>query len=161
MGIAIGAAVVVIAMIVGGVLIMKKSGNESVPVADSLPAAPAPVEQAPADTPADQAYSEPGFEGAAPESGMPPPTTETVPMAMPATSPPPEAAADRAAVATDAAAQQILAQGKACMTRKQYDCAIANAKSVLLIAPGNADALALHKQAQDAQRKALSEIIIE
>lgn len=137
-------------MIVGGVLILRKSGDDSGPVAESVPAAPPPVEQAPAEVPVEQATIETAPAELAPESGAPP-----------VAEPVPEPAADRAAAAADAAVLQILAQGKACMTRKQYDCAIANAKSVLLIAPGNADALALQKQAQDAQRKALSEIRIE
>ncbi len=60
-----------------------------------------------------------------------------------------------------AAVASILAQGKSCMDDQKYDCAIASAKNALKLAPDNAAALALLKQARDAQQQALSNIQIQ
>ena len=60
-----------------------------------------------------------------------------------------------------AAVASILTQGKSCMDDQKYDCAIASAKNALKLAPDNAAALALLKQARDAQQQALSNIQIQ
>lgn len=54
----------------------------------------------------------------------------------------------------------ILGDGENCMTKKNYDCAITNAKSALRIDPNNEKAKDLQRRADAAQRRAINSIVI-
>lgn len=75
--------------------------------------------------------------------------------------PPPKPAADGADSALNRIIDDTLAAATQCMNRKKYDCAIANADTVLRMAPANQRANSLKRQAKAAQDKALSDIQIE
>jgi hypothetical protein len=54
----------------------------------------------------------------------------------------------------------MLSDASTCMASKRYECAITNAKSVLRLDPGNADAAQLQQRATAAQNQALQSISI-
>ena len=56
---------------------------------------------------------------------------------------------------------KILENGKACLNRKDYSCAIAKSESALEIIPDNEAALALKKEAREAIRKLKASITIQ
>lgn len=56
---------------------------------------------------------------------------------------------------------ETLEEGRRCLGRKKYDCAIAAASAVLRVDPSNATALALKEKAQAEQQKALDAIAIQ
>jgi serine/threonine protein kinase len=58
-------------------------------------------------------------------------------------------------------AAAALEDGEKCLRSKQYDCAIANANAALRAEPANQRARRLKGEAEEAQRRALSEIRIE
>jgi hypothetical protein len=58
-------------------------------------------------------------------------------------------------------AAAALEDGEKCLRSKQYDCAIANANAALRAEPANQRARRLKGEAEEAQRRALSEIKIE
>ena len=62
---------------------------------------------------------------------------------------------------TAASVRQLLADGEACFTRKQYSCSIANATNALQIQPGNPAATRLKARAEAAQTDALNNIKLE
>lgn len=76
------------------------------------------------------------------------------PAFKPATSTAPAPNANKAAIA------DMLSDANACMASKRYECAITNAKSVLRLDPGNADATRLQQRATAAQNQALQSISI-
>jgi hypothetical protein len=51
--------------------------------------------------------------------------------------------------------------GEKCLRAKQYDCAIANANAALRAEPASPRAKRLKGEAEDAQRRAISQIKIE
>ncbi|MDP1699176.1 MAG: hypothetical protein Q8L45_15540 [Xanthomonadaceae bacterium] len=53
-----------------------------------------------------------------------------------------------------------LDEGRRCVANKKYDCAVSSANAVLRLAPRNAAALAMKREAEAAQASALSEIEI-
>lgn len=63
--------------------------------------------------------------------------------------------------AIDGAVAAALDDGAECFNKKRFDCAIANANTVLRFAPGNRQAQDMKRRAKDAQDKALSSIQIQ
>ena len=55
----------------------------------------------------------------------------------------------------------MIEDGEACMAKKKYDCAIANAKAALRIEPASAGAKALQRRAELEQKKAMESISIQ
>jgi hypothetical protein len=167
-----GAAAVVVAMIAGGVMIYRNASKDSETPAVATVVVPPPP---PSIEETGEMTQQPAVEGA--PAAEPEAAVASVPAEAPSgaiESPPPAPAVavlepkpsaapsqPAAPAGMDSVVQAILAEGKACMAKKQYDCAIASAKSALRVAPGNADALALQTQARAAQQKALSSIRIE
>lgn len=105
------------------------------------------------DSPAGQAV----LANAAPQ--LPPPSTTVSP---PAQKPAPKPAPARAATPDPilVAVNASLDEGRRCMASKKYDCAISSANGVLRLAPNNRTALAMKREAEAAQARALSEIEI-
>ena len=54
-----------------------------------------------------------------------------------------------------------LDEGMQCMNQKKFDCAIANANTVLRLSPGNRQAQDMKRRAKEAQERAMSQIRIE
>lgn len=61
----------------------------------------------------------------------------------------------------DAAVAAALNEGAQCMSQKKFDCAIANANTVLRFSPGNRQAEEMKQRARQAQERALSSIQIQ
>ena len=61
----------------------------------------------------------------------------------------------------DGAVAAALDDGAECFNKKKFDCAIANANTVLRFSPGNRQAQDMKRRAKDAQDKALSSIQIQ
>lgn len=69
--------------------------------------------------------------------------------------------ASRGDAAIDSAISAALDEGAQCMNQKKFDCAIANANTVLRFAPGNRSAQDMKRRAKEAQDNALSSIQIQ
>jgi tetratricopeptide (TPR) repeat protein len=71
--------------------------------------------------------------------------------------------ANRPAQGTDvgSVAQQMVLDGRACLTAKQYACALTNATNAMRIKPGYGDAVALKSQAEAGQAEAMRNIDIK
>jgi len=86
------------------------------------------------------------------------------PVAAPALKPASNPAAPPVAKAAPSPVQSAinasLEEGRRCMASNKYDCAISSANAVLRLAPRNAAALAMKREAEAAQERALSEIEI-
>lgn len=61
----------------------------------------------------------------------------------------------------NAAISAALDDAAQCFNQKQFDCAIANANTVLRFSPGNRQALDMKRRAREAQDRALSLIQIQ
>lgn len=91
-----------------------------------------------------------------------------VPTAPPVAAPAPKPASNPAAAPVAKAAPSpvqlainaSLDEGRRCMASNKYDCAISSANAVLRLAPRNAAALTMKREAEAAQARALSEIEI-
>ncbi len=162
-----GAAVLAVALGVGGYFFFNKPHETAVDTQEKVvaisPAVPTPVpELVPAATPVS-----PAAPVDAPSTGQntsPPAPSGPVAMAPPVTAPP--AAARQESPGNQAGALTVainasLDEGNRCMARKKYDCAIASASTVLRLDPHNARALDMERKAKAAQNKALSQIEIQ
>ena len=177
--VAIGVAVVALAVIAGGAFfaLRKPASDVAVTAAAAtaavqpaeVPAAPAALKPAAAPTARPAPIAEPRPEPAAAvvaqEPPAPPPAPARKPLAQvvpkPAAqrSPPPVAQRDDSAM--DAAVAAALDDGAQCFNQKKFDCAIANANTVLRFSPGNRQAQDMKRRAKEAQDKALSSIQIQ
>ena len=171
-----GGGVLLIVIAAGAYFVFRNSMHDIKPAAtaDSAPAAvsappPAPVPLPPsaqAQAPAPQPAPPPTVEPSAPPPLMSAPEapapTATAIKSLPTRDVQVKTETPRAPTPDlGAAVASILTQGKSCMDDQKYDCAIASAKNALKLAPDNAAALALLKQARDAQQQALSNIQIQ
>ena len=91
------------------------------------------------------------------------PVSKSIPTPVPslAATPPSTPAPGRDEGVMTGAINASLDEGMQCMNQKKFDCAIANANTVLRLAPGNRQAQDMRRRAKEAQDRAMSQIKIE
>ncbi|MBI5276159.1 MAG: protein kinase [Burkholderiales bacterium] len=130
----------------------------TVPVPVALPPEPAPVPQA---ILAPEPVATVATVPVEPKVVKPPAPRRPVVSRPPAPTQPREAPAPEAANQMAALAAAALFDGEKCLRSKEYSCAIANANSALRAEPTSVRAKRLKEAAEEAQRRALSQIRID
>jgi len=190
-GLLVGAAVALVAAIAAGAALKwrkpeppttavttvapPRAPDESSPAPEPPPPAASPSEQPGAERPVQDSAGTREASERPPQASVEPPAAP-VPLPVPRPPPsrtaasvgrgpaphPPKDAPTGALSEREAAAVVAdLEAGEKCFQAKQYDCAIASAKSALRVDPNSARAGLLKADAEEAQRRALSEIKIQ